>query len=168
MSAKRFTTLLLTLAVVALVVATPAIAEDDPAEAYKDIADLKQDISILNLLNGLHLTDEQRTAILVEARSAQALKERYLARRSESLAEAEESFLELKLRLIGSQSPPSKEVTSAAKRNNAEIKRVHESYVDELTGMEKRVARVLTDGQKEILVDFKPCLNSSQQRKSDD
>lgn len=90
MSAKRITALLLAAAVVTLVVAMPAFAEDDPAEAYKGITNLKQDISILNLLNGLHLTDEQRTVILKEARSAQALKEQYLARKSHLLSESEE------------------------------------------------------------------------------
>jgi hypothetical protein len=158
MSAKRVTLVLIAVIAGALVSVMPASAYDESAEAYERIGDLKQDISILNLLNGLHLTGEQRAAILAEARNAQAIRDRYLQNKSEKLSEMAESLEDLKLHLMNPQAPPPKEIERGAKRNNSEIKRVHESYIREIGAIEKRVAKILTDGQKEILVDFKPCL----------
>jgi len=65
--------------VAATMAATAAAGFEDEAGQIGRIMRLKHDISILNLLNGLHLTDEQRAAILEEARNAQALRERYPA-----------------------------------------------------------------------------------------
>jgi hypothetical protein len=158
MSAKRVSMFLLCVIVVALAAVVPAETFDESVETYERIGDLKKDISILNLLNGLHLTDEQRSEILVEARRAQAVRERYLQSKSEKLAKTAESFEELKRQLMNPQAPPPKEIEQKAKRDNADIKRLNESYTREIAGIEKRVAQILTDGQKEILVDFKPCL----------
>jgi hypothetical protein len=158
MSAKRTAAFLLCVIALALVGVRFASAMDEPPEAYERVRNLKQDISILNLLNGLHLTDQQRIAILEEARNAQAVRDRYVRSKSEQLSQTAESLEDLKRQLMNPQAPPPKEIERKAKRDNSDIRRLQESYAHEIGTIEKRVAKILTDGQKEILVDFKPCL----------
>ncbi len=156
-SRRQIAMCLIAVAVAFIAVASiPAFGED--IDAYDRIASLKRDISTLNQLNGLHLTDVQQSAILEEARNAQALRDRYKLQYSHATAKAEESFLELKKQLIDVQTPQPKDVESRAKRQQAELKRIHGSYIRELARIEERVLDTLTAGQAEIIEDFKPCL----------
>ncbi len=135
-----------------------AMAAGDEEEATACIKGLKKDISTLNLLNGLHLTTEQEAALLEEARHAQALREQYLRRAEYPISQAEEALKALRAELINPDVRPTKYRETQAKEANHEIKELRESYIHALGRIEQRVSTILTEGQKQIVEDFKPCL----------
>lgn len=61
-----------------------------------EISELRKDISLLNLLNGLYLTDKQAREILTLAINAKQLKEDYLKENSSLIQEEKKAFNELK------------------------------------------------------------------------
>jgi hypothetical protein len=119
---------------------------------------LRQDIATLNLLNGLHLTDEQEVALLGEARRAERLRERYRREYATRMAEAEERFRELREQLLNPDLPPEADVEHRAKEAKDEIERIRESFKRELANIEERVNDILTAGQRQIVEEFAPCL----------
>ncbi|MBI4831888.1 MAG: hypothetical protein HY801_10120 [Candidatus Lindowbacteria bacterium] len=151
---------MLALVVIVLVLAavTHVMAFRDEEEPLKRIMELREDISLLNLLNGLHLTNEQQAALLTEARNAQALKMQYRNQYSPLIPQAEKQFEELKAQLMNPDTPPQAVVEQSAQQTNEQIKKIRESFVSDLSEIEKRVNAILTDGQKKIVEDFSPCL----------
>jgi len=140
------------------IAAPAAMAAGNEEEPIARIIELKQDISMLNLLNGLHLTKNQHSAILEEARNAHALREEYRQRAAHLIAQTEERLEGLRAELISPELPPPRYVENRAKKANSEIKEIQESYLLALGRIEQRVSAILTDGQKQIVEDFKPCL----------
>ena len=149
--------LLMTLFLTAIA-APAAMAAGDEADPITRISELKQDISALNLLNGLHLTKDQQAALLKEARNAHALREEYRQRAAQLIPQTEKRLEELRAELISPELPPPRHVEKRAKEANHAIKELQESYTLALGRIENRVSVILTAGQKQIVEDFKPCL----------
>ncbi|MBI5119083.1 hypothetical protein HZA56_21675 [Candidatus Poribacteria bacterium] len=158
MGTVRYLMLAVVVIVLVLAAVTHVMAFREDEEPLKRLTELREDISLLNLLNGLHLTDEQQASLLEEARNAQALRIQYHQRYGGLIPQAEKQFEELKAQLMNPASPPQADTERQAQQTNEEIKKIRESFVRELSDIEKRVNGVLTDGQRQIIADFAPCL----------
>jgi hypothetical protein len=154
-----------------------ALAEDceeaprpgDPANIKK----LKVDINVLNLMNGLHLSVDQVEAILAGAREVEKLRSELLPSRGRetSLPEAEaralcEILKEIKALYRRGEEPD----PALLKRFREGWLKAHRSarkprkkidgaeYNRRLKAVENRVLSLLSDSQREVLADYKPCL----------
>ncbi len=122
------------------------------------LSELRRDIALLNLLNGLHLTEKQESALLQDARNAQDITDSYKRQFAQLFPGAEKNLEELKSQILQGETAPGNPVDVRAARANDAIKRLHKSYIHDLALIEKQVSAMLTDGQKKIVADFKPCL----------
>jgi hypothetical protein len=134
----------------------PASIEEE--KSIECITELKRDITVLNLLNGLHLTGEQQAALLQDARNAQKVRDNYRGQFNRVFPDTKKSLEDLKSQLIAGEVSPGNPTEERAKQANDEMKRIRESYVRDDAVIEQHVSTILTDGQKQIIEEFRPCL----------
>jgi hypothetical protein len=169
MNARLMLAPTLVLAAVAATAAEPpgALASLSPEMEAKrqKIESLFQDISTVNLLNGLRLTREQAQQVLALAREAQqvrqGLKGNGLEAYEKALADAEDSYAAFKAAAMKGE-PPTGPVSNRAGAVEQRMKDLRDRYSAEvekrLKDLEARLQNVLTEGQKEVVAGFKPCL----------
>lgn len=132
--------------------------------AWDRVAVLRQDISLINLLNGLHLSREQMTQILHLARERRSLWEGAAPGSVELMAalrQAEEAFAVLK-KEIQQGNPARGEVPARAASINQRLKELaqqNQKLVNQKQkALEGRLRRVLSPEQLKVVENFKPCL----------
>lgn len=150
---------------------TPALARPLPSgpqeEAFLKARDrvlrLHEEISTLNLLNGLNLSREQMTQILNLARQAQVLRRQVTSGSREvtgSLQEAESAFTALKAEIM--KGAARGEIPARAQKINARLKELREKNLDQVTAgyeaLTRKLTQVLTPEQLQVVETFKPCL----------
>ncbi len=133
-------------------------ASTQEGQQLRRLSELRRDIAVLNLLNGLHLTEKQESALLQDARNAQNIAESYKRQFDQLFPDAEKSLEDLKSQLLQGETAPGNPIDVRAIRAKNEITRLHRSYIHDLAIVEKHVSATLTDGQKQIIADFIPCL----------
>jgi hypothetical protein len=148
----RASTILVT-ALLLISVAVPATADkrDGPYhQAFKEI-------SLLNLVNGLYLSQEQKVQLVSIARQAKPIMTR-METESESTLNAAMSDMEtIKSSLTRGETPP-QEAVKRAKKANLESKAVLKENMQQLFALERKAAAVLTGNQRAVVRDFKACL----------
>lgn len=122
-----------------------------------ELEEIREEISLLNLLRGLYLSKEQVRKISDLARQAQTLRDT-----------AVEPFLKEKERILKTFSglrdslylAPGAEKTAQeqAQKLDHEMKEAMGSVHDRISQMEEEVDGILTEAQACIVDDFKPCL----------
>jgi len=122
------------------------------------IDQLKRDITLLNLLNGLNLTDGQTKELLKLAREADAIRNKLKEGNKAQLKEFEDALTRLKEGLMGRDLRPSADTERKAAILNHRLKAIRDEGMEELRVVEERVKGVLTPGQLSIVENFKPCL----------
>ena len=151
------------LVTVLLCFVAPALARPPypRSEAVKKVHELRQDISTINLLNGLNLSRKQMKQVLSLARLAEEARQYGISRMEEILPEAEEAFAALKEE-IGKGSPAQGHLPERARLINNHLKDLHQDIRADVTRrieqLEARLREVLTAGQIHIVSEFKPCL----------
>lgn len=138
------------------------LGDPELQQAQERVQRLHQDISLINLLNGLHLTREQMTKLLALAREARQVREQLFSQQYRAdLREAETAFTALKQEI--QQGAPAKgEVPAQAARVNHRLKEVREQNWQQLAqscqSLEARLGQVLTPEQVQVVQSFTPCL----------
>jgi hypothetical protein len=131
------------------------------SEEVMKIHELRQDISTINLLNGLNLSREQIKQVLSLARLAEEARQYAASQMKEILPEAQEAFSALKEE-IKKGSPAQGYLPKRAKLINSRLKDLHQDIqadmADRMQQIEARLRQVLTAGQIHIVSEFKPCL----------
>ena len=131
------------------------------SEAVKKVHELRQDISTINLLNGLNLSRKQMKQVLSLARLAEEARQYGVRRMEELLPEAQEAFSALRQE-IEKGSPAQGYLPDRAKLINNQLKDLHQDIRADVTRrteqFEARLREVLTAGQIHIVSEFKPCL----------
>ncbi|MFH1825006.1 MAG: hypothetical protein ABH873_07275 [Candidatus Firestonebacteria bacterium] len=122
------------------------------------IKDLSQDISTLNLINGLNLTTTQMTGLINIAKESASLKDKVYKEYSEVVENTKNSYEILKAQLITKGAEVTPEIQKAAARWDRELKEAREKFEEDLKGLEEKVSTVLSAGQMQIISDFVPCL----------
>jgi hypothetical protein len=131
------------------------------SEEVKKVHELRQDISTINLLNGLNLSRKQMKQVLSLARLAEEARQYAASQMKAILPEAEEAFLALKDE-IKKGSPAQGYLPKRAKLINNRLKDLHQDIQADMANrmqqIEGRLREVLTAGQIHIVSEFKPCL----------
>jgi len=132
---------------------TDTAKEDLQTKAAK-VEDLRGEISLTNLANGLNLTEEQLNQLISISKEVQALRESYKGLADECM----KAFADLKSALIeyGPNIPP--KVGQKAGELNDRAKELQEKFQAELPPFQDKVEKILTEAQKEVINTFKPCL----------
>jgi hypothetical protein len=153
-----------TIAVAVLFWFIPSVFARPPfprSEAVKKIHELRQDISTINLLNGLNLSRKQMKQVLSLARLAEEARQYAASQMEEILPEAQEAFSALKEE-IEKGSPAQGYLPERAQLINHRLKDLHQDIQADvskrLEKIESRLRGVLTAGQIHIVSEFKPCL----------
>jgi hypothetical protein len=131
------------------------------SEAVKKVHELRQDISTINLLNGLNLSRKQMKQVLSLARLAEEARQYAASQMKEVLPEAEEAFSALREEIVKG-SPAQGYLPKRAKLINNRLKDLHQDIQADMSNrmqqIEGRLREVLTAGQIPIVSEFKPCL----------
>ena len=122
-----------------------------------ELEELQEEISLLNLLRGLYLSEDQITQICeiaVEADNAVKSTASPILRDKEVIVA---TFADLRNRLFMA---PGQETQSQQKAQqiNDRLKEAQEKVREHLAKLETRVARVMSSAQLEIIEGFVPCL----------
>lgn len=129
---------------------------DDPG--LEKIRELRWEISLLNLLNGLYLSDDQLGELIALADKAESTKRSFRKRASSRAGAYTRDLLTLKEALY-TPTGPGKDVKQAALRKEVEIElRPKAEAAEKLGKLEDRARGVLTEGQNATIAGFKPCL----------
>lgn len=120
--------------------------------------DLRGEINLINLVNGLNLTEEQLTRLIAINKEVAALKESYKEKAKTFSDDLVKSLEDLKKSLIeeGPNLPP--KVGEKASHLNEQAKELDEEFKAELPSYQEKIDAVLSDAQKEVINTFKPCL----------
>lgn len=125
------------------------------AQAVPEIADLRREVQLLNLINGLELTPEQMRFIVEKAREAQELRQELQAE-----ADVEETTVVLEefraTLMAGENVPP-----DLAQRFHAvegRFRAAKDTYEAELTRIAGEVEEVLEEHQLYALEQYVPCI----------
>ncbi|OHB91104.1 MAG: hypothetical protein A3E19_02595 [Planctomycetes bacterium RIFCSPHIGHO2_12_FULL_52_36] len=135
-------------------------------EEMKQIAALREDINLLNLLNGLNLTDEQSSRVMNLATEARAVRQGSLGENAQLLNEFKETLLTLKEGVMDKNWRPDPEIEKKAGQLNHKLKELKEESFTRLQVLEGEAKGVLTPGQLAIIEDYKPCLIPPKDLKS--
>lgn len=160
--------------VLLIVLSAPALAEDwelscqnaeqQARERALAVQRLSDEVSLLNLLRGIYLSDAQAAAVIALAREAENLRDSTFAKESELLAEYGEALGELRARLAeGNAVPPELEKEVQAKE--LAVKQAKDAYFEQLRFLEKRLREALTDAQIAVAEGFDPCIIPPQELK---
>lgn len=136
---------------------TAMAAEEYPAEVL-EVRRVKSEISLLNLLNGLYLSESQTDKLIALADRAVQLKETY----TRDLGEQADSYRQDlgKLRdALYAATGPDKELKQQTLRREVTVEiGPRRRLAEELGRVEDEARAVLNDSQIAIIEAFKPCL----------
>ncbi len=138
-------------------------ADTEAYQLREQVAHLHQDISTINLLNGLHLTREQMAQILQLAREARQARESALdsPEIKESLRQAGAAFADLRTE-IQKGAPARGTIPSQAARIEHQLIGLRDQANSQLQAsyqtLEGKLRAVLSPEQIQVAQDFNPCL----------
>ena len=150
----RFITYLLAATLLILSFALPAAADDK--DLPEDLNQTRALFSSINLLNGLHLNGEQLQSLLEINKEAELLRLQYVSASSEIIQEAQNHFQTL-LEYYSLDARPSEEFESQAASHYHRLAEAEIEYRKKLFELGKRLDNFLTEGQHQIISEFKPC-----------
>lgn len=154
----------------------PVLSIQDPLETALDesfskkretIRNLFNDISTVNLLNGLYLTEPQMKEILILAKKTQRIKQEFIEKKGavfiSVLDEAELAYQNLLAEIMkgepAKQGSPIERKAVRIKRQLKEIShKVMRTMSNELSVLDHELSKILTQEQQQVIEDFKPCL----------
>ena len=126
-------------------------------EKVLKIKRLRQEISYLNLLNGLNLSTDQCKKLLAMLKEQEQFKQSLGSDSDKLLDNTEEAFTKLKKALEKNQGIP-KEIEKKSQKLNKVSKDKHEEFLRMRSRHAKELEGMLSDAQKDIVSQFKACL----------
>ncbi|MFH1230727.1 MAG: hypothetical protein V1709_04435 [Planctomycetota bacterium] len=129
--------------------------EKDPLE--QKISQIREEISLTNLINGLNLSEGQISEMIRILTEVRDMRKTYKEQETVIGEETFKSFDELKKVLEnGPILPP--DIEKRAGSSNEKIKGLSEEFEKKLVPFQQKIENVLTEAQKMVIDDFKPCL----------
>lgn len=116
-----------------------------------------QEIMLLNLINGLNLTEEQIKKLIDQNQKVDKLRKEAEAEMNKLAADVFEAYQKLKETLEKNQGIP-KDVEQRAVKMERQIIELREKVEAKLPELEKEAESILSDAQLEIVNTFNPCL----------
>lgn len=134
-----------------------------------DMQQVRHEISLYNLINGLHLSKRQIIAILALAQQNQELRDRYLGKQNvPNTAALQQQLAELQRmkqyaeqgKTVPASGPRGKHARTGKtpKKTAVYAPPNVDRYQQELRRLESELEQVLIPAQKQVVEDFKPCL----------
>ncbi|MDQ7780532.1 MAG: hypothetical protein RDV41_12625, partial [Planctomycetota bacterium] len=130
----------------------------------RDVADqvvatkaLNDEMSLLNLINGLYLTEPQIKVIADCAAEAGKARESFVANNIGAVKDFRASLEELKSVLEKNAGIP-KDLEERVNQRETAVLKVKSDYFARLKELQDRVDSTLSDGQKSVIADFNPCI----------
>ena len=147
--------------VLGLIIASAALAEPPSESALTPEAqeelNLRQDIQLLNLVNGMYLTREQMQELVKVIRVAERLNAEHQARMQEYSNAAQPVLQELRQSLITGQNTP-EELEGRVHHVQGPIHKDLEEHQKKMMMLVDDVRQILNENQLELIRDYKPCL----------
>ncbi len=136
---------------------TPGTDAAEARELVSAVRERLEDVSLLNLINGLYLTPEQMPQVLELARRAGRLRDEGLERHAAALAEFRAALDDLRARLLADGPVPADVETPASEKEHR-ILEARRQTLDGLRGLEQELRAVLSPVQARVAEEFNPCL----------
>jgi len=124
---------------------------------FEKLADLRREIILLNLINGLYLTPEQMQGLLDILGELQTLQQRWQEQLERHEAKLKHILAELKLTLL-EEKPIPEELAKQVHQANRRFEEIALQHRKRLCELEERVKGLLTENQIYQIEHFKPCL----------
>ena len=142
---------------IAVLSAAPATGDEE--------RELLGEISLLNLLNGLYLSEEQLENLVDLSRRADGLREQMSRESGMDEGERLESFRRLREELAYGADVGDDVKHDAVRRHHAS-RELRDAFKLRLSGLAAEAEVVFNDGQKEIIAGFKPCFTPPRDLKN--
>ena len=135
----------------------PAFAASTEAEGLGEVANLRRDIQLLNLINGLDLSAEQMQFILDRAKEAEAIREETKGRAEGNAAATSQVLTELRETLMRGEviSSELRDQFFSVERENHTLK---EEWEQEMARLAQEVEENLEGHQLYALEHYVPCV----------
>ena len=117
----------------------------DTNETQKEIQELREDISLANLINGLYLSEQQMKEVITLAKETQTLKQEYKSKNSALIGKTKTAFTDLRNYVFNGDTIP-KEIGTKARQYNEKGKELREQFLKEMVTLENRAKSILTEG----------------------
>ncbi len=152
---KKVLFLLLIVTFLIIILVTVAFPTHSLSKEMDEVEELKREITLLNLINGLNLTDSQSEKLLKYTKEAKAVRDS--AERGYNIR-FNAALTELRNSLYDKNSRPPQDIERHAAELNRREKEKKEEMIRQLKDIEAGIKSALTPGQIEIVNNFKPCL----------
>lgn len=120
--------------------------------------ELKQEIHILNLINGLYLSTEQMESLIEQAKKAHNITETFMERHNQYSEDSSQTLEKLKDELIEDKGYVSKDIAREVHQSHREMLELRSDYEKQMSKIVEGVKGNLTSNQLYIIETFKPCL----------
>jgi hypothetical protein len=157
------------LTTVLLIFAAPLIAQvpqSQTDERTRAIEQLREEINLVNFVNGLNLSEDQIKKLIAIGKEVQTRKDSEYAKLQSFLSETERAFADLKANLLAKGPNVPQDIEGKANKLNDRIKELRLKMDEEYEGYAKKVCTLLTDAQKDVISTFKPCLVPPKSQKN--
>jgi hypothetical protein len=152
---KRTTAAVLTgMCVLILSLSLNCLAED----LEKKQRELRTQITLYNLVNGLYLTNDQMEFILGRAKELDSLRERLEERKKSNAPTLTQALLDLKEEVKHEVPQVSENLAKRIHQGNNLLLRLRKEYIDALGEATEQFKSTLSDNQIYLIKSFKPCL----------
>lgn len=131
--------------------------ETTSSEYEGKIRELFEDITLLNLVNGLNLNEAQVKQIIQYNKKVQLLRDQMQDENNKTIKDIVDAFATLKSTLEKNEGIP-QEIENRAFTMEQEGKKVTGELMIAVANIEKELTGILLDAQKEIINTFNPCL----------
>ncbi|MDQ7780494.1 MAG: hypothetical protein RDV41_12430 [Planctomycetota bacterium] len=169
MASTRIVLVATSLATALLVFAAPLGAQAPQTqtdERTKAIEQLREEINLVNFVNGLNLSEDQLKKLIAISGEVQTRKDSEYAKLQSLLTDTERAFAELKANLLAKGPNVPQDIEGKASRLNDRLKELRVKMDEEYEGYAKKVCALLTDAQKDVISTFKPCLTPPKNQKN--
>lgn len=133
-------------------------------ESRESVDRLTEEITLLNLVNGLNLTKDQMTQVMALSREAVEVRDSTFTRHAEKVREFESALRELR-EVLAAGSRISPELEKKVQTCEAALKDIRRAYFATLNGIEGRLVSCLTKSQVAVIEPFNPCIIPPQDLK---
>lgn len=122
------------------------------------LEELKHEIVIHNLINGLYLDDEQAEFILSCAQELKNQKDELYTLAQTVKGEQEQLLLDLRKQVQNYNGQVDHEIARGIHQNKQEFQKARKEYMDSAKSKAQAVKAILTENQLYTIENFKPCL----------
>ncbi|MHC4599900.1 MAG: hypothetical protein ACYS47_12930 [Planctomycetota bacterium] len=130
---------------------------EKPFGVMAEVKQVRREINLHNLFNGLHLTVGQMERILVQARKARQLRESYYGASSSRAHDVLKAYREI-LEVVRRGGRIPRPVEGMGVLMEFAEKRLAKRYFKSMNELEREVWKVLTPAQQDVFKGYEPCL----------